>query len=329
MTKPISPDNRSPYSPPESAQAEEAVTWFARLRSGRMTAQEQAAFQTWRSRSPAHEAAWQEIGALWNEPELAAAAGEMEQAVVPTAGARRRAWLSVRVAAAAAMAALAVVAVLYLAEVPLRWQADYMTSVGQRHTLTLADQSTITLNTDSAVAWSYGMDRRDIRLLKGEAFFRVQPDVKRPFVVKHEGVTAKAVGTAFLVRERQGRIQVTVIEGVVAVHTGQADVQSLTATAGQQILITAEGARVSSVNAALAAAWTTGRLVFDNVPFSEVVAEIGRYHPGYIGLWNPALAQLRVSGSYNLADTSHILTTLTQTLPVHMNRLTDRLVVFR
>lgn len=329
MTKPMSPDDRPSQSPPSSAEAEEAIVWFARLRSGRMTGQEQAAFQSWRSRSQAHEAAWQQIGALWDEPELAEAAGEVERATSTAAGTRRRAWMSVRTATAAAMAALAVVAVLYLAEVPLRWQADYMTSVGQRHTLTLADQSTITLNTDSAVAWSYGMDRRHIRLLKGEALFRVQPDATRPFVVEHAGVTAQAVGTAFLVRERQGMTLVTVVEGIVAVHTAQADAQSLAATAGQQILITADGVRLSSVNAALAAAWTTGRLVFDKAPFSEVVAEIARYHPGYIGLWNPALARLRVSGSYNLADTSQILTTLTQTLPVHMTSLTDHLVVFR
>ncbi|BCA56638.1 hypothetical protein W02_37780 [Nitrospira sp. KM1] len=70
-----------------------------------------------------------------------------------------------------------------------------------------------------------------------------------------------------------------------------------------------------------------GRLVFDNVSLEQVVTEIRRYHNGLIILWNPALANIRVSGSYNLSDTTAILTTLTQTLPIHLTRLTDRLVI--
>jgi len=121
-----------------------------------------------------------------------------------------------------------------------------------------------------------------------------------------------------------------VIEGVVAVQSGNSDLPPISLTSGQQALVAADGGTsVQPINPDVTLAWIKGRLVFDNMPFKEVLEEFSRYHAGYIGLWNPALAELRVSGSYNLVDTSLILTTLAQTLPVHMTRLTDRVVAFR
>lgn len=328
-TRSDTPNTRSPRDT-EHDPAEESITWSARIRSGRMTAEEWAKFDSWSGQSPAHERAFQEINALWNDPDLIEAAAEVDRAVPRSAPSRRspRPWP--RMLAAAATVFLVMTAVVQQFDLPLRLQADYMTAVGERHTITLADQSTVVLNTRSAVASDYRTDGRHVRLLKGEALFRVQPDKTRPFLVEHRGVVARAIGTAFIVRERREGLQISVIEGVVAVQSGNLAASLVSLTAGQQALLTPNGATsVQPFNPDVAVAWVQGRLVFDTMPFAEVLEEIARYHAGYIGLWNPALVKLRVSGTYNLSNTSSILTTLQQTLPVHMTRLTDRFVVFR
>ena len=316
---------------PESGhdQSSQAAAWFARLRSGRMSAEERAAFDSWLGQHPTHEQAFQELGALWEDPDLLEAAVELDETLRPalSEGPAHRLWP--RIVVGAAVLLLVSVVALYQWDVALRLRSVYVTAAGERHTLLLADRSTVTLNTRSAVATSYKADLRHVTLLKGEALFRVEPDKSRPFLVEHQGVVARAVGTAFVVRERRDGVQVSVIEGVVAVQPARHAGSPVTLTAGQQVVMGTNGtASVQAINSDIAMQWTQGRLVFDTTPLSEVLEEIARYHPGYIGLWNSNLADLRVSGSYNLSNTSQILTTLTQTLPVHMTRLTDHFVVF-
>ena len=322
--------NRHPPAPDRERDAsEEAIAWFARLRSEPVTAQDRAEFERWRSRSPLHARAFQEISALWDAPELLEAAIHSEGTGHPAGLSRRPRRNPLYRAGVAAAVLLVLTAALFQLDVALRLQADHVTSTGERRTITLADRSTVILNTNSAVAADYRADTRHVRLLKGEALFQVQPDTTRPFRVEHHGVTAQAVGTAFLVRERPHGVQITVVEGIVAVMSGRSSAPVATLAAGQRALVAPDGAvSLHTVDPDQAASWTRGRLIFDSTPFDEVLDEVARYHPGYIALWNPALARLRVSGSYTLADTNQILTALSQTLPVRMTRLTDRVVLF-
>ena len=64
---------------------------------------------------------------------------------------------------------------------------------------------------------------RRVRLERGEAFFQVTKDPRRPFVVEVGGVTVRAIGTAFNVRLGGGELDVLVAEGKVEVaSTGPA-----------------------------------------------------------------------------------------------------------
>ena len=327
--------NRSPEcsaSPPPGFghdQSGQAAEWFVRLRSGRMSAEERTALDSWFGQHPSHKPAFQEIEALWEDPDLLHAAVEIDDTRPTAVSARPRQRLWPRIAVGAAVLLLVSVVALFQWDVPMRLRSDYVTAAGERHTLLLTDRSTVTLNTRSAVATSYQADLRHVTLLKGEALFRVEPDKRRPFVVEYHGVIAQAVGTSFLVREKQDGLHITVLEGVVQVRSHSRGGSGISLTAGQQARVASNGTTsLHNVNPEAASAWVQGRLVFDSMLFPEVIEEIARYHSGYVGLWNPALAPLRVSGSYHLADTVQILTTLTQTLPVHMTQLTDRVVVF-
>jgi transmembrane sensor len=295
-----------------------------------MTAEERAQFDSWRRQSFAHERTFQEISALWNDPDLFQAATEVQQTIPLLAPSPPPHRPGRRMLAATAAILMVMTVMLYQLDLRLVIQSDYVTAAGEHHTLTLADQSTVILNSRSAVAAAYGPEVRLVRLLKGEALFHVQPDKTRPFLVEQQGVVTRAVGTSFIVRERREGVQITVIEGIVSVQPGHPNSSSISLASGQQAIVYLDGASsIRSIDTEVASAWVQGRLVFDTMPFSEVLEEVARYHPGYVGLWNPALAELRVSGSYNLANTSLILASLAQTLPVHMTSLTDRFVVFR
>jgi transmembrane sensor len=83
---------------------------------------------------------------------------------------------------------------------------------------TLPDGSVITLNKRSQLSYpsAFTGNTRPISL-KGEAFFKVTPDKKKPFIISVNDVSIRVVGTTFNVKEENGNTEVTVQTGVVQV----------------------------------------------------------------------------------------------------------------
>jgi len=64
-----------------------------------------------------------------------------------------------------------------------------------------------------------------------------------------------------------------------------------------------------------------GQLIADNQRLSEFLAEVARYRSGIIRV-DPAVADLRISGVFQLKNTDQILSSLAGTLPVRISRMT-------
>ena len=64
--------------------------------------------------------------------------------------------------------------------------------------------------------------------------------------------------------------------------------------------------------------WTDGVLSVQQMPLAEFVSELGRYRPGLLRC-APEVAGLKVSGTYQLADTEQILQLLSRSLPVRVD----------
>lgn len=192
----------------------------------------------------------------------------------------------------------------------------------------LSDRSRVTLNAQSAIDEAFDESTRRVRLLKGEAFFQVTHDQHKPFLVDGGGVAARAVGTAFVIRKESDGIRVTVAEGIVELAPLLPAWPAMRLTAGQQVSVATDKAGpVREVDVRQTTAWLKGRLVVEDARLGDVIEELRRYHPGMIYVWDRSLSEIRVSGSYNLADPTAVLLALTETLPVRMARVTDYIVV--
>ena len=100
---------------------------------------------------------------------------------------------------------------------PVTLDHPYATAPGDQSQLLLPDGSNITMGGDTALIVRFTRGAREIDLDRGEAYFRVQHDSWRPFVV-HAGVgTTTAVGTAFAVHSYTDHVKVWVREGTVEV----------------------------------------------------------------------------------------------------------------
>jgi len=199
-----------------------AAFWDARLRAPGCTDGDRQEFNSWRAADPAHRAAFERlqtiVAGLRNEMSRADLRSMRDAALALVDRRKKRLTL----AAAAGIAASAVVAVLWYslpqgAGFGRNDAASYTTGIGQRSTVTLQDGSSLELNSKTRVEVAFTSERRSVKLLDGQAIFRVARNPARPFVVHAGDRDIVAIGTAFDVRLERAALRVTLLEGKVAV----------------------------------------------------------------------------------------------------------------
>lgn len=291
---------------------EAAAGWVARLASHDATDRDREAFEAWRAADPAHAAAYVEMDALWHT-----------LGRVPDRRSRRSPLKGGLAGLAVALVLCAALAFqLGLVD---RLRSDLWSGVGDITHATLADGSRIDLNTGTAVALRFSETERGVTLLRGEAFFDVVPDASRPFVVRGDGLSVRAVGTRFFVRTDGAASPVGVVEGSVDVAASGPPVR----VAAGEAVRRAEDAplSVTRVDLGRATAWRTGRLVFSGERLSAVLTELGRYRHGRIVLLDAAAGERRVTGAFDPRDTDEALDAIASSLGVGVTRLSPLLVL--
>ncbi len=309
----------------------EASDWLVRLREAPEDRELHARFRRWRDAHPDHARTWEEMQALFGL--MGGVAPAHPDYLVPTSKAvpgtaaapavpRRRSW---RVPAAAALAACLAIFVLGPGIV-LRMQADYVTAAGHMEQVTLADGSRVHLGPDSAIAVDYGAGRRDLRLLRGQAWFDVQPDAARPFRVRAETLTATALGTAFDVRMIGAEKTVAVGHGRVRVRGGA--VQGSVLAAGDWISVDAGHRAATGHQAAdLAGLWQTGSVPIRGRTVADAVEELRPWYNGRIVLADDAIGGKRVTGIFRLSDPQEALRALIEPHGGRILRITPWLMI--
>jgi transmembrane sensor len=203
---------------------------------------------------------------------------------------------------------------------------EFETSIGEQRAFELDDGSVIQLNTNSRVAIIFSGTSRDVRLLRGEALFRVHHEAARPFRVHTSDALIQAVGTEFNVYDRPDGTVVAVIQGHVAVDAAPAKSDAVPDAAGPiasvtanvtsrsksiRILGTSEEAMIShrgtmSVrevpNVQEVVAWRERRLIFREQSLEHIISEFNRYSRKRIELQGPAASSRVYSGVFDADD---------------------------
>ncbi|WP_223434758.1 MULTISPECIES: FecR family protein [unclassified Pseudomonas] len=302
---------------PTPAQEQAAFAWLSLLHD-QPSSGDQATFSHWLQADPAHAEAYAQAQVVWelSEGPARTLANEDAFALQGYLNAMNRSRRSSvrRWSGALAMAACLLLMVsLGSGWQPMRWVddlgADYVSAPGEVRTVTLADQSQVTLDADSAIAVDFSRGERHIQLRRGAGFFSVT-HTGEPFVVEAEKGQARVLGTQFEVRLQPHGAQVTVLSGRVGV-TADKHAEQQILTAGQQVAYgegTAE--KLHAVDSEAQLAWRQGWLNYYKAPLADVVQDLRRYYPGRIVLLNDELAARRVSGSFPSKDPQAVLSSL-------------------
>lgn len=222
----------------------------------------------------------------------------------------------------ATVATVAIVATGLWFSGPIRDYLDkehYKTDIGEQRSLTLADGTQIQLNALSNLSTKIDKTIRELQLDDGEALFKVAKDPAHPFRVHTPQATIEAKGTQFNVHVRNGTTVVSLLEGHVLMTQTATRKRGNAEGAGAEAIPTAvmlnPGESISIADRALkppkphsvdlkaAIAWTEHRLVFEDAPLSDVIAEFNRYSRQPFTIDDPTLGDAHITASFDSNST--------------------------
>ena len=339
------------FPDPNTIEAE-AAAWIARLDRGKLSGEECAAVREWIRRSPEHYSTISRFADIWSDLDGLA---EILDEVEPDASIREVhpgpqpmvRFTPARVAVIASIIIAVVIGALFsntgnFRAVPTpdsKWQASYVTTIGEQQTVTLRDGSRVQLNTDTAVNIDFDDRQRKVRLVKGEALFEIIHNQTRPFLVYAGTNVIRAVGTAFVVKLIENEIEVTIREGRVELKSikdasqnrvgNELIIASAVIDAGQTVKVnkeiqTLQEIATEEIDRKLA--WRDGLIIFSGEPLDQVVEEISRYTSVSFVVTDPELNTLRIGGRFKIGETDAMLEVLETGFGVNVNRVSNDLV---
>lgn len=274
---------------------DEAALWYASMSGDQPDFD---GFALWLEADPAHRVAYDRLVMLddaidQNRAELHVAVPANDSGDVEP----RRRWF---VPAIAASIAAMVIAVWQIT--PGTDPVTTSTGVGEVRSIALGNDAQINLDAQTSIAFDAD-DHRNAELLQGRAFFAVRHDPAQPFTLTVGDYQVRDLGTKFEVRHDGDTITVSVTEGSVSVGGG--NIGFAEARSGDRIEIANGTVRKTRTDAASVGSWRDGRLIYDNAPLAQVVADINRYAKKKLAL-DPSLTEQRFSGVLTVEDGSQL-----------------------
>jgi len=297
------------------------------------TAEDQAAFDTWLSQSLAHKTAYWRLNAIWSRADRLSALRPLKpQSTSSRPGPSRRTTI-LKVAAALVLFAGAGGIASTLLSGP-RAQT-YATPVGGHKSIELADGTRIELNTNTVLRARVNAQHRVVELLRGEALFHVKHNAAHPFVVIAAKHRITDLGTSFVVREKNDRLEVALLEGRARLETtdAQSSVKRVAIlTPGDEAVATQQKMSITrKSNAALEdqISWRRGLLVFHRATLVDVANEYNRYNSRKIVIADETAAARVMTATLPTNDLTTFARIARNFLGLHVEEKGDEIVISR
>lgn len=179
----------------------------------------------------------------------------------------------------------------------------YATGIGEMRQVSLAEGSSLALDTQTSLKVAIEGDARVVHFDEGRALLRVRHDAARPFRVVAGPVTITDIGTVFQVVRRGDGVSVMVSEGEVEIASPGVRMRL---GAGQMVSLDGAGRPVAHALSAAAieraTAWTSGRIELDGERLDTAIDEMNRHNQLKISLGDPALGGEKLYGAFRLDE---------------------------
>ncbi|GHT72787.1 anti-sigma factor [Bacteroidia bacterium] len=178
--------------------------------------------------------------------------------------------------------------------------------VGQRVYLTLADGSSVWLNSRSKIRIPQTFNGKYRKVyLDGEAFFDVETNKNKPFIVETSRYNVRVFGTRFniLNYSEMPLFETTLLEGSVEITNSKGE-KSIVLTPNEQVTMVDNHLKKTVIDTHAAATWKDGVLIFDGLPFSEIIKKLELYYDVKFIIQNTRALDGIYTGKFNAKDSA-------------------------
>lgn len=172
--------------------------------------------------------------------------------------------------------------------------------VGLRYQLTLSDGTRVWVNSATEIEYPivFGHGERMVKM-NGEAYFEVDADNNRPFIIEVNGNKITVSGTAFnvLAYKDDAYLEVVLVEGSVKLTNKEGN--SLAIKPGQKVRLDhqSQAMKVENVETRYYTSWRDGVLYFNKIKLSELAVKLQRWYDVDIIFSDEKSASLIFSGA--------------------------------
>jgi ferric-dicitrate binding protein FerR (iron transport regulator) len=206
--------------------------------------------------------------------------------------------------------------------------SEIYSPMGSRTMFYLPDGSKGWLNGGSYLKYAEGFPgkTRDV-ILRGEAFFDVKTNPKKPFIVTGKNLDIVATGTSFnvLAREDEAETEIVLVEGKLDIYRNTFKGQELITSSvpGELLhyLPQQTGSFIQKVDVDKYVSWTKGKLVFREDPFADVVKKINRWYNVNILIKDKILESYKYVATFQDETLDEVLKMLAVSAPISYRNL--------
>jgi transmembrane sensor len=207
----------------------------------------------------------------------------------------------------------------------LNINSGFRTSDHEKLAIGLTDGSSVTLNYTSRleVADDFGGKNRRVSL-QGEAFFNIQKDEGKPFIITLGHHEVIVVGTSFNVRYRDELAEITVRSGNVQLHANN---KFLTLAAGEKGTISPTGGLSRVEWNANDFAWYSKTLILRMKSLKEVAEILSKLFTKKVEV-SPAIASMTLTAEIQYETIDDILVIIEETFDVEWKRDANKIYIY-
>ena len=204
---------------------------------------------------------------------------------------------------------------------------------GKTFKVTLSDGSIVHLNAGSSLKYPQQFNTTGNRkvFLQGEAFFKVNKDEKRPFIVEAKDIAIKVLGTEFNVNTSSLNhyADCILVEGSVLLSSNNGNEVILSPNEKATWDITSKVFNISQVNTKHYISWVHGELIFEDSNFSYISNKLTQFYNITIENRNNSLETQKFSGTISLKHSSveNILDLLINDTPFSYIKMDDNTII--
>uniref|UniRef100_UPI0032173BB4 FecR family protein n=1 Tax=uncultured Draconibacterium sp. TaxID=1573823 RepID=UPI0032173BB4 len=198
----------------------------------------------------------------------------------------------------------------------------------------LPDGSVIFLNADSRVRYSVdGRNGTREVFLEGEAWFDVEKDTKKPFLVHTSFYDVRVTGTQFNIKayESDNTLSTTLEEGQIIIQPTENFklAENIIINPGEQVVLnkTSNKITLKKVNPKWFTSWKDNKLIFINMNLKDLIVLLERKYGVEIEVKNKEILDLHFDGTIKNESIIEFLEIVQNTLPIHYHIIGQKIEI--